>query len=245
MLEPNGPLPPEIYWRRRALAIGVGLVALLLLVWIVTSLRGGDDSPEASTAAASSTLSASSTSAAAKSSASESSGSESASESSGTESSGESSTSATESGSGAPSSTPASGAPAVPPGQCPDQSLALKATVEQPTYPAGQEPVFGIVITNISTGPCERDLGAGLQQALVYSLDGAQRIWSNADCYPSATPDMRTLAPGQQAAFTVKWSGTSSAPECAGERTPVAPGAYTVVAQLGALRSAPEPFNIA
>ena len=133
----------------------------------------------------------------------------------------------------------------MPAGQCPDQSLAIKATVEQPTYQAGQEPVFGIVITNIGTTPCQRDLGAGLQQALVYTIDGGQRLWSNADCYPNTASDMRTLNPGQQAAFTVKWSGTTSAPQCAGERTPVAPGAYTVVAQLGALRSAPEPFNIA
>ncbi|KAA0022025.1 hypothetical protein [Antrihabitans cavernicola] len=242
MLEPNGPLPPEIYWRRRALAIGVGLVALLVLIWIVTSLRGGGDSSDTTAAASSSSLSATSTAAASgsskASSTSEPSGSSAAESTSGD------STSATESGSGAPT-TPASGAPAVPPGQCPDQSLALKATVEQPTYQAGQEPVFGIVITNISTAACARDLGAGLQQALVYSLDGSQRLWSNADCYPNATPDMRTLAPGQQAAFTVKWSGTNSAPDCAGERTPVPPGAYTVVAQLGALRSAPEPFNIA
>lgn len=194
-------------------------MVLALLVWFIAALRGGDSSDSASAAASSSLTAAEATSAPA--------------------------TSVSGSATSGVSGTSTTSAAAVPPGQCPDGSLAVKATVAQPTWQAGQEPEFGIVITNISTTPCERDLGAGLQQALVYSLDGSQRIWSNADCFPSTDADVRTLTPGQQAAFTVKWSGTASAPECAGERVPVAPGAYTVVAQLGTLRSAPEPFNIA
>lgn len=237
MLEPTGPLPPEVYRRRRALAIGVSVVVLLLLVWIISSMGGGDDTPDPAVAAASSSLSVPS---AASATSSENVGS---SDNSGSGGGGES-VAAADSATSAASGSGTSAA-SVPPGQCPDQSLAIKSTVEHPTYQVGAEPVFGIVITNISTGPCERDLGAGLQQALVYTLDGAQRLWSNSDCFPNATADVRTLTPGQQAAFTVKWSGTTSAPECAGERVPVAPGAYSVVAQLGALRSAPEPFNIA
>ena len=76
-------------------------------------------------------------------------------------------------------------------------------------------------------------------------IDGQQRLWSNSDCFPSTTADVRTLTPGQQAAFTVTWSAATSKPNCEGERIPVTAGAYTVVAQLGALRSTPEPFNIA
>ena len=38
MLEPTGPLPPEIYWRRRALAIGAAVVVLGLIVWFIASL---------------------------------------------------------------------------------------------------------------------------------------------------------------------------------------------------------------
>ncbi|TSD95622.1 hypothetical protein FOS14_17615 [Skermania sp. ID1734] len=225
MLEPNGPLPPEVYRRRRVAAIVIAVVVLVVLVWIIASMRGGDDSSSAAAAASSSAAAASSTAASAT---------------------------AGASGAPAPGQPAASGVAApsgqaaapVPAGQCPDQSLALKATVGQPTYPAGQKPQFGMVITNISTAPCQRDLGAGLQQMLVYSIDGTQRIWSNTDCFPSNTPDVRTLNPGQQAVFKVEWSGETSQPQCAGDRVPVQPGAYTVVAQLGALRSPPEPFNI-
>lgn len=148
--------------------------------------------------------------------------------------------------SAAPSSPPAaaSAAPAAQ-GQCSDQSLAVKVTVEQPTYKSGEQPVFGIVITNISANACSRDVGSGLQQISVYSLDGQKRLWSSTDCYPDGQPDVRTLNRGEQAAFQVTWSGSTSQPNCAGARLPVQPGAYSVVAQLGSVRSAAEPFNIA
>lgn len=243
MLEPNGPLPPEIYRRRRALAIGVGVVVLLLVVWIITSLRdGGDDQQSSDAAAATSSTSASSTSAAPTTT-----GSTKSSSPSGTAAaSGSANPSGTVVASGTsaaagPTSTVAASGPA---GQCPDQSLAVKAAADQPNYKTGQEPGFTIVITNIGTVACERDLGAGLQQVLVYSLGGDQRLWSNTDCFSTTTTDVRTLEPGGQAGFTVKWSGTTSAPGCTAPRNPVAPGAYAVVAQLGALRSTPEPFNI-
>lgn len=129
--------------------------------------------------------------------------------------------------------------------QCPDQSLAVKVTVAQPTYQVGEKPVFGIVITNISAEPCARDFGSAAQQISVQTLDGSRRLWASTDCYPEGKPDIRTLDRGEQAAFQVTWSGSTSQPECAGERVPVPAGAYTVVAQLGAVRSAAEPFNIA
>jgi len=151
-----------------------------------------------------------------------------------------------------PSGSAVRSSPAAPSGeaamasnQCPDQSLAIKVTVAQPTYRAGEKPVFGIVITNISAEPCARDFGSAAQQISVQTLDGARRLWTSTDCSPEGKPDVRTLDGGEQAAFQVTWSGSTSQPECAGERVPVPPGAYSVVAQLGSVRSAAEPFNIA
>lgn len=85
-------------------------------------------------------------------------------------------------------------------------------TAGEPNYQVGTEPEFTIVITNIGTSQCERDLGAGLQQVLVYTLDGNQRVWANTDCFPDSTADVRSLQPGDQAAFSVQWSGTTSEP---------------------------------
>ncbi|MEU6828475.1 hypothetical protein ABZ894_07455 [Nocardia beijingensis] len=215
MLEPNGPLPPEIYWRRRVFAIGILVVALALLIWVVLAVARGGDSPGDAAAAGTSSAVTKSADAAAK-------------------PSGQS---------GAPKSSAA--ATTVAAGPCPDQSLAIKVTVEQPTYKTGEQPVFGIVITNISAVACTRDMGSGLQQVSVHTLDGQRRLWSSTDCYPDGQPDVRTMGRGEQAAFTVTWSGTTSQPNCAGERVQVPPGAYSVVAQLGSVRSMAEPFNIA
>ncbi|WP_433564268.1 hypothetical protein ACQP1O_02260 [Nocardia sp. CA-151230] len=220
MLEPNGPLPPEIYWRRRAVAIGAMVLGLALVIWVAFALLkgGGDhktDAKATTSSAAATTKPASSSSSAPEPSAAKPSG-----------------------------VTPSAIAPAAL-GLCPDQSLAVKVAVGQPTYKVGEQPQFGIVITNISSAACERDMGSGLQLVQVQSLDGQRRLWSSTDCYPDGTPDLHTLAPGQQAAFTVTWSGATSQPNCAGDRVPVPAGPYTVVAQLGSVRSAPEPFNLA
>ncbi|MEV6274337.1 hypothetical protein [Nocardia sp. NPDC051832] len=224
MLEPTGPLPPEIYWRRRVFAIGILVVAIAVVIWLAVMIaRGGGGAGDPKAAAASATTSA--------------------------KQAGENKPSyTTDAGaaSAAPtSSAPASGSPVAAQGQCSDQSLAVKVTVEQPTYKSGEQPVFGIVITNISATACSRDVGSGLQQISVYSLDGQKRLWSSTDCYPDGQPDVRTLNRGEQAAFQVTWSGSTSQPSCAGARVPVQSGAYSVVAQLGSVRSAAEPFNIA
>ncbi|MFV9430563.1 hypothetical protein [Rhodococcus rhodochrous] len=245
MLEPTGPLPPEIYWRRRILAIGVSVVVLALVIWLVVALTGGEDpdqNPEP--AAAEVTTSATTTAADASADAASASTTRSG-ESSGSSGSGGAEGSASDDADEDDTSTSAttSAAP-VPPGQCSDQSLAVRVTADEPNYRIGSEPDFTIVITNIGTSQCERDLGAGLQQVLVYSLDGNERLWANTDCFPESTADIRSLAPGDQAAYSVKWSATTSEPGCQAPREPVGPGAYTVVGQLGGLRSVPEPFNI-
>lgn len=243
VLEPTGPLPPEIYWRRRVLAIGVSVVVLALVIWLVVALTGGDDpDPNPEPVAAEVTTSATTTAAdasaeAASASTTRSGGGSGSSGSRGPESSSSANTDERD------SSTTTSAAP-VPSGQCSDQSLAVRVTADEPNYRVGSEPDFTIVITNIGTSQCERDLGAGLQQVLVYSLDGNERLWANTDCFPESTADIRSLAPGDQAAYSVKWSATTSEPGCTAPREPVGPGAYTVVGQLGGLRSAPEPFNI-
>ena len=246
VLEPTGPLPPEIYWRRRVLAIGVSVVVLALVVWLVLALTGGDDpdpnpEPAAAEVSTSATTTAADASADAASASTSRSGGASGSSASGEPRAPKGSGSAGENE--GDSSTTTSAAP-VPPGQCSDQSLAVRVTADRPNYKVGAEPDFTIVITNIGTSPCERDLGAGLQQVLVYSLDGNERLWANTDCFPESTADMRSLAPGDQAAYSVKWSATTSEPGCQAPREPVGPGAYTVVGQLGGLRSVPEPFNI-
>ncbi|MBY8855737.1 hypothetical protein K7711_04540 [Nocardia sp. CA2R105] len=227
MLEPTGPLPPEIYWRRRVFAIGAIVIALALVIWLaIMLLHGGGSS--GSTAAATSTSANAAGPAAG-----------SATTTPAATSTPDAAASASATPSGTVNATAASA-----PAACPDQSLAVKVTVGQPSYKAGDKPVFGIVITNISTMACSRDMGSGLQQVSVQSLDGQRRLWTSTDCDQGGQPDVRTLNGGQQAAFTLTWSGTTSQANCAGDRVPVPAGSYAVSAQFGSVRSSPETFNI-
>lgn len=225
------------------------MVVLALVIWLVIVFTGGED-PETEPVASEVTTSASSTADAdASAEAASSTDEEDETSGSGTSASSSRSPSSDEDdseprGDGAETSGTATSAAPVPPGQCSDQSLAVRVTADEANYAVGAAPDFTIVITNIGTAPCERDLGAGLQQVLVYSLDGNRRLWANTDCFPESTADLRSLQPGDQAAYSVTWSATTSEPGCDAPREPVGPGAYTVVGQLGGLRSTPEPFNI-
>ncbi|MEV0082056.1 hypothetical protein [Saccharopolyspora sp. NPDC050642] len=47
MLDPTGPLPPTVYWRRRAVAIGAVVLVVALLGWGAIALLGGASGPQA------------------------------------------------------------------------------------------------------------------------------------------------------------------------------------------------------
>ncbi|MDI2030734.1 hypothetical protein QFW96_19020 [Saccharopolyspora sp. TS4A08] len=46
MFDPNGPLPPAVYWRRRAVAVSAALLAVGLVGWGVIALIAGPGQPE-------------------------------------------------------------------------------------------------------------------------------------------------------------------------------------------------------
>ena len=59
-----------------------------------------------------------------------------------------------------------------------------------------------------------------------------------------ASPDLRTLIPGQPVAFAVTWAGRTSTPGCAAARTVVPAGSYRVMTRLDDDISAPTPFQL-
>lgn len=127
---------------------------------------------------------------------------------------------------------------------CPDSTLAVKGITNQPQYVVGDQPKFTMVVTNIGLVACQRDVGAAVLAAYVYSLDN-QRLWSNLDCAPSNETLIKTFQPGEQVTTEVTWTGMGSAPNCPLPRQPIGPGTYNLVVQLGNLRSATVPFILA
>jgi hypothetical protein len=142
-------------------------------------------------------------------------------------------------------STPAAGtAPAAgttattaPPGPCQDRALKLTVRTVAAAYRVGDKPVITLTVQNVSTATCTRDLGAAQQEIVLYA--GTTRLWSSNDCYPGGERNVQALSPQELATFSVTWSGLSSRPRCAGTRTRVGPGSYTLIGRLGTLRSPP------
>ncbi|MBS4103384.1 BsuPI-related putative proteinase inhibitor [Tsukamurella paurometabola] len=250
MLEPHGPLPPEIYWRRRVLAAVLALLAVLVVVLLIVFVGGGKDSSQNAATASSTTpvttsgLPPSQAPDGADPSAANNNGGAggaggSGAPQSGAAGSGPASASASSSGGGVP--TPGA---VVAGGPCPDANISVVVGADKATYTLGEQPTFEATVTNAGPVPCSRDIGTGQQQLIVLTLDGSKQLWTNFDCTFQPGIKNEVLQPGQQLRYKLQWAGTTSAPGCQAQRVPVAPGAYQVVAQLGAKRSAPVTFNI-
>ncbi|GGF21897.1 hypothetical protein [Williamsia phyllosphaerae] len=243
MLEPQGPLPPEIYWRRRALAVGVVVLVVVVIVGIIVLATGGSGDKPTNTSASLST-SPSSTQLPE---------SIDPSQSGVTGGGGSGGGSAAPSSSGAPasSSPSSSGAPqssqapgAVPAsGLCPDQNISVVLYTDKPSYTTGEKPTFTLVVTNAGLTECTRDVGKDMQNVTVRSLDGTRYIWSATDCSPINTVNNQLLKPAQQFKDTIVWSGTTSAPGCKLPRVQAGAGPYQAVGELGQRQSAPITFN--
>jgi hypothetical protein len=230
MIEPTGPLPPSVYWRRRTVAGGVCLVAMVLLAWIVGGLVGtADDQPVAGTsgsrrlAAAPSSPAPSARPAGAPSS-----------------TSGAPTTTATP----ATPTTKRAPVPASPPKPCPDAVIKVVAQPGVPAYRVGERPLLRLMVVNVGKVACTRDVSRKLRELVITSADGKKRLWSSNDCYAPPEVDKRTLAPGEPLHFSLNWAGRTSAPGCPLKRTTVPPGNYRVVGKLGRLAGAPAPLAI-
>jgi hypothetical protein len=232
-LEPRGPLPTEIYWRRRGLAIGIAVVvvgiAVAIVIAFVSSSAGAKPADKPSSAQ-------------------------------GHPGSNAPQAPQTPQPNGQPEGPVPAGPPggqnpelptptaAVQPppllkdgDDCPDSTLAVKGLTNSPQYYIGDQPKFSMVVTNIGLVSCKRDVGAAVLAAYVYSLDN-KRLWSNLDCAPSNETLVKTFTPGEQVTTAVTWTGMGSAPHCPLPRPAIGPGTYQLVVQLGNLRSQPLPF---
>ena len=220
-LEPQGPLSPQVYWRRRGLALGIAALAIALVAGIAFALFGGsDDAATTATTASSQTP----------------------------QPEDKTPIVAPAEPSEAPSATPTAAVEPPPMLQagddCPDSTLAVKGITNAPQYVIGDQPTFTMVVTNIGLVACKRDVGAAVLAAYVYTLDN-NRLWSNLDCAPSNETLVKTFNPGEQVTTEVTWTGMGSAPQCPLPREPIGAGTYNLVVQLGNLRAASVPFVLA
>jgi hypothetical protein len=250
MIEPNGPLPRSVYWRRRALAAGVSVFAVVLLAWIIGGLVEADDQrPVQGTAnaaefggsAGSGTVRATSSERASTPPSSPDPDDPRGSVTASPRSSAAPTSGARTTAPPAPVVTTTTTTPAPPPGPpkaCPDAVTKVAAAPDVPSYPVGARPLLKLRVVNAGPVPCTRDVNRQLREILVLGADGA-RLWSSNDCYGPPEADVRVLAPNQPVEFSVNWAGRTSEPGCPLDRKAVPAGTYQVIGKLGALTGAP------
>ena len=91
-----------------------------------------------------------------------------------------------------------------------------------------------MILKNISTTTCKRDVGSGANEVTVTS--GPALIWSTDHCNSSTDKDLVELAPGQEWKVKVVWIGKLTAEGCKVNDL-AQPGAYWVNGRNASLES--------
>ena len=223
-----GPLPPAVYWRRRAVVLA-GVLAIVLLLVYSCGGSGSDANPTSDDAKTKGSPTPSGiTYPSEEPQASD--DPDASPPGSGDSSGGE--------GSSSGGSVSVDDAP-----QCADSELSVAAQPARRETPEGARLKVTLVFTNISDRPCKRDIGADEQE--VRLLDGDKRLWSSDDCRPQQGSQVEVLYPDRPVRrFWVTWDGKSSAPKCEGDRKVVDAGMYELVARLGAITSQPVKLKV-
>jgi hypothetical protein len=212
-----GPLPPAVYWRRRAVMAGTLLLLVIVLVYSCSG-RSGTAQSSGRTAAVPASKTPTSTPTASA-----------------------STPVFTPSGAisqppGDPdppaSDPPASNQPAVATGPCTDAEMTVTAIPEVASAARGTFVKLTLRIKNISDRTCTRDVGADAQE--LYLQDAAKaKIWSSDACDATHGTDVRTFKPAIEAEFFVTWDGRTTTGGCANRPFPAA-GKYQLVGRLAA-----------
>ncbi|MFL6162885.1 MAG: hypothetical protein ACJ74U_11740 [Jatrophihabitantaceae bacterium] len=129
------------------------------------------------------------------------------------------------------------------PQTCSPSQLAISAGSSAGSYPAGAQPTVAIVVTNRGPQPCVQDLSDTQIELRVYN--GSARVWGSHDCLIQPGTAPATLPVGQPIRREIQWSGLSSQPACAGTRTRVGAGRYTLFAYLAGQQGSPSTFTLA
>ncbi|WP_189328181.1 adhesin [Actinoplanes ianthinogenes] len=216
-----GPLPPAVYWRRRAVVLGALLLGII--VWFVACSHEDDKTPN--TKNASSSLP---TPAPAKTSATASPapsglldsappGGQSypdpdAVQSQGTLPGGDGSgllpTTGSINGTGSNTNVnePADGS-------CADAEMLVTPVPAATTIKRGVPLAITLKIKNVGTRTCTRDVGADPQE--LYLDQGAQKVWSSDKCSTAKGSDVQSFAPGAEREWNITWNGRQSS-ACSG-----------------------------
>lgn len=236
--------PAAIYWRRRIVALLVGLSVLALVAWAFAGALGGS-APRASPAATQPvhpTLPARSPATGASHPAvspgghrgpgSQAAVSASASKTARAATGREGRTGTTRSGHTARHGLRA----------CPVRDVVLSLFSSQASYTVRQTPAFEVDVVSTASQTCTFDIGA--RHVLLRITAGSRHVWTSADCAEGQASLVTKLYRGIPTVVPIAWNGQRSSPGCPVPGAPAPAGSYTALATDGPLRSNPLTFRI-
>jgi hypothetical protein len=213
-----GPLPPSVYWRRRAIVLAGALLVLFLVAQACMAATASPDGgasgngtpPPASSPPAGPPLGPANA--------------------------------------GMPAEPPTDtedqppAPPAVTGDACEDGEMVITAEAERTGFAAGEPVRFTIRIQNSSGRSCVRDIGGDLRELYLIRGTGANKVWSTQHCGGPTGSDERELPPGFETTYFIVFDGRAST-TCDSDEEPAGPqvaaGDYQLFARLGTVYSEP------
>jgi hypothetical protein len=224
------------YWRRRCVALLIGLALLALIAWAFSGAIGGG--------APAGTSGGSAQSGAGQGSGSGHGGSgQGGAAPAGTGSRGGSAQgSGTGPGSGKAAGKTGGGAAAAGSRPCHHGQVVLSLSSSQESYGAGQLPQFKVFIVSTARETCTFNAGAA-HVALVIR-DGPGRVWSSADCVQGSGDLILALQRGTPTELPISWNRQESSHGCPASSAQVPTGTYTATVSDGTLTSNSVTFKL-
>ncbi|MFU8854482.1 hypothetical protein ACNAW0_26400 [Micromonospora sp. SL1-18] len=242
-----GPLAPAVYWRRRAVVLGAGLLFLIVLLYSCnppkprnTGASGTDPSGTPSAAAAPQPTGSVLTPTSGSPSPTPGDSGDGSDGGQGTPDGGQGAPTGGGSGSGSGTND----APAADDGTCTDSEILLTPVALPATAQRGTVVTLRFKIKNVSDRTCSRDVGSGPQE--LYIKAGAEKVWSSDTCGTARDSDVQSFTPNFERSYELGWNGRYSN-RCAGGLAAgdfVPGGTYQVLARLDTKISKPVQLTI-
>jgi hypothetical protein len=222
---------PDIFWRRRVIALALGIAIIGLLAWAVNGVVSGSNAtssaadvghPKSATVPpASAPVTPSVTP-------------------SGFGASGQASAANSPGPSHSPTPSPSPTRKTVTTAHTGDGCVAgdivITLTAASDSYGSGVLPNFAAAVVSTSVHPCAFDIGAKEGVRLVIK-SGPARVWASSDCPAGAGTRITHLARGVPTTLHISWDRKTSVPGCLSAASVARPGTYTATVYSGLIRS--------
>ncbi|WP_025617448.1 hypothetical protein [Salinispora cortesiana] len=231
-----GPLPPAVYWRRRAVVLGA--VFLFLIVVFYSSWNSSEE--PANTNASGQEQSAGDPGADSETPT----GTEQPDPPDDSGDAGEEESPKPEPSEGAEVDDPPPAPPVPDDGTCVDDEISVTAVAQPASVGQGGAVDLQLKIKNSSSRTCSRDVGPDLQE--LFLKDGAAKIWSSDSCGTFTGSDVQSFTPNFERSYRVRWNGNDDT-RCQGGVAVgpgVPPGTYQVFARVGTKLSKPVELKV-